>query len=147
MAPENADRAGSDQEPEQILQDLSNDLMSPYCPGRTISSCPSEAARKLEDHILEQAQSGKSREQIETELVERFGSDIVGYAPQPIVLWGTAVVAMVALVLVAMLGKRWVRKSRVVGPGAGRGAAAPDGKPTRHELDALDDALDEEEGF
>jgi cytochrome c-type biogenesis protein CcmH/NrfF len=131
----------AEEPPEQVLQDLSNDLMSPYCPGRTISSCPSEAARKLEDHILAQAEAGKTREEIEADLVDRFGTDIVGYAPQPVVLYGTALVAVAALVVVAWLGKRWVRGSRATGPAAGGT------KPTRHELDALDDALDDEEGF
>ena len=36
-------------DPELILQELSNELMSPYCPGRTIAACPSPNARKLED--------------------------------------------------------------------------------------------------
>ena len=138
----------SPESPERILQELSNDLMSPYCPGRTISSCPSGKARKLEDHILEQARAGKTREEIEADLVERFGSDIVGYAPRPIVLYGTAIVALMALVLIAMVARRWVRSSRVrESSGKGQGTAEPRSGPTADELDALEDALDDEDGF
>ena len=82
MAPEDAER-------ERVLAELSNELMSPYCPGRTIASCPSGQARKLEDHILAEAQAGKTREEIEQSLVERFGPEIIGYAPQPVVLYGS----------------------------------------------------------
>jgi cytochrome c-type biogenesis protein CcmH/NrfF len=140
-------RAMSPESPERVLQDLSNDLMSPYCPGRTISSCPSGNARKLEDHILEQARAGKTREEIEADLVERFGSDIVGYAPRPVVLYGTAIMALMALMLIAMIARRWVRKSGLLAPRSASGSAAPRSGPTRAELDALDDALDDEDGF
>jgi cytochrome c-type biogenesis protein CcmH/NrfF len=57
---------------EALTNELSHDLMSPYCPGRTIATCPSPQARKLEMHILDQAQQGKSRAEIETALAERF---------------------------------------------------------------------------
>jgi cytochrome c-type biogenesis protein CcmH/NrfF len=141
-------RAMSPESPERVLQDLSNDLMSPYCPGRTISSCPSGNARKLEDQILEQARAGKTREEIEADLVDRFGSEIVGYAPRPVVLYGTAIMALMALVLIAMVGRRWVRRSRV-GVASSAPARRPEGAPgpTQAELDALEDALDDEDGF
>jgi cytochrome c-type biogenesis protein CcmH/NrfF len=146
-----------DAEAEQILQELSNDLMSPYCPGRTIASCPSKNARLLEDHILAEAQAGKTREQIEAELVGKFGTDIVGYKPPPLLIYGTIVGGALALGLLLFAGRRWVR-----GAIRGRPAAAATGaattvaaatatakttEPTRAELDALDDALDEEDGF
>jgi cytochrome c-type biogenesis protein CcmH/NrfF len=135
------------QDPELILQQLSNELMSPYCPGRTISSCPSAYARKLEDDILAQAQAGKSRDEIEQGLVARFGPEIVGYAPQPAVLYGSLLVGLVALVLVALAARRWVRRpgARASGPQAPEPES--DLRPTRAELDELEDALDEEDGF
>lgn len=127
-------------DPDQTLQSLSNDLMSPYCPGRTIASCPSPQARQLEDHILEQAQAGKSREEIEQALVQRFGSEIVDYAPPPVLLYGSALLGLLALVLLVMMGRRWAAR---------RPAAATTGPagPSRAELDRLEDALDEVDGF
>lgn len=139
-------------DPDQILQTLSNDLMSPYCPGRTIASCPSPQARQLEDHILEQAQAGKSREEIETALVARFGEDIRGYEAQPVLLYGSALVGLLALVLLVVMGRRWARRPAAVGVGAaamGVGAAGaavagvPSPAPSQAELDRLEDALDE----
>src|SRR5262245_28803458 len=116
-------------EPERVLSELSNELMSPYCPGRTIASCPSEQARKLEDQILAQAQAGRWREQIEESLVERFGPQIVGYAPQPIVLWGAAVAGVCGLIVLAWVGRRWLRSaparaSATVGPAPAAAATA-----------------------
>jgi cytochrome c-type biogenesis protein CcmH/NrfF len=137
----------NDAEAEQILQELSNDLMSPYCPGRTIASCPSKNARVLEDQILAEAKAGKTRDQIEEELVGRFGSDIVGYKPPPAVLYGTVAGGAVALGLLLVAGRRWVRKARRATKGAVPAGDPAPAKPSRAELDALDDALDDEDGF
>jgi hypothetical protein len=52
--------SGDPEQAEALATELSHDLMSPYCPGRTIATCPSPQARKLEALILEQAQAGKS---------------------------------------------------------------------------------------
>jgi cytochrome c-type biogenesis protein CcmH/NrfF len=145
-----------EQTPDEVLQELSNDLMSPFCPGRTIAACPSSAARKLEDEILAEAKSGKSRDQIEQILVDRYGSDIVGYKPPPLVLWGTIVIGALALMWLVSLGRRWARGARATAGGVGEAPEGPyrgdegspkKGKPSRVELDALDDALDEEDGF
>jgi cytochrome c-type biogenesis protein CcmH/NrfF len=139
-------------DPDQILQTLSNDLMSPYCPGRTIASCPSPQARKLEDHIRAEAEAGKSREEIEAALVARFGEDIRGYEAQPLLLYGSALVGLLALVALVIAGRRWARKPAAAGVGAAAvgvgaagvaAAAAPNLPPSQAELDRLEDALDE----
>lgn len=132
-------------DPDQILQTLSNDLMSPYCPGRTIAACPSPQARQLEDHIYAQAKAGKSREEIETALVQRFGDEIVGYKAQPLLLYGSAVVGLLALGAVVAMGRRWARRPAAAGgvaAAAGATAGAASG-PSRAELDRLEDELDE----
>lgn len=141
-------------EPERVLSDLSNELMSPYCPGRTIASCPSEQARKLEDQILVQAQSGKTREEIEQSLVERFGPQIVGYAPQPIVLWGATAAGVCGLLVVAWAARKWLRR-----PAVGTSTPAPElagarlataggpQAPSKAERARLDDALDDMDEF
>ena len=82
-------------EAEEVMQALSHDLMSPYCPGRTIATCPSPNARKLEAQILEQAEAGRSREQIEAALAERFPG-IRGYVGRPELIWDHAAAAVLA---------------------------------------------------
>lgn len=139
--PAQADPAKAD----QVLSELSNELMSPYCPGRTIAACPSEQARKLEDQILAQARAGKSREEIEQSLVETFGPKIVGYAPQPVVLYGAAAAGVSGLLLLAWMGRRWLRRSNA-GPQPQRTAVAAN-KVSARDRDRIDDALDELDEF
>lgn len=154
--PPQPDHGASAQIPpaEQIMHDLANDLMSPYCPGRTIASCPSPNARKLETHIREQAEAGKTRQEIEKSLVERFGSDIQGYIGRPEILYGTALVALLAIVALVVAARRWTRSSaarapspmtpdELRAPGAAAGPRAASGR----ENDALDDALDRIDEF
>lgn len=132
---------------EQVQSELANELMSPFCPGRTIAACPSDQARKLEDHILAEARAGKSRAEIERELVDRFGSQIVGYAPQPAVMYGAAALGALGLAMVAMAGRRWLRRSRAVAP-AGVATAAPAAPaPTAAERARLADAIDDADEF
>jgi cytochrome c-type biogenesis protein CcmH/NrfF len=145
--------APDDAEAERLLSELSNELMSPYCPGRTIAACPSEQARKLEDQILVQAKAGKSREEIEQSLVASFGPKIIGYAPQPVVLYGSAAAGVSGLLVLAWLGRRWRRRSRGA-PGAAVGAAASQPaaaatprKVSARDRDRIDDALDELDEF
>lgn len=138
----------ADREAEKLLSELSADLMSPFCPGRTIAACPSSQARKLEERILDEAKSGKSRDEIEQSLVDDYGKDIIGYRPPPSLLITTVVGGTLALSLLIVMGRRWVRRAKpVVGTaGPARGAAKPGG-PSIAELDALEDALDDEDGF
>lgn len=49
-------------------------VMSPYCPGMTLSACPSDDARVLRDEIRGWLVQGQSKEQIQAELKTRFGN-------------------------------------------------------------------------
>jgi len=49
-------------------------VMSPYCPGMTLSACPSEDARILRNEIREQLEKGIAKEKIEADLEVRFGN-------------------------------------------------------------------------
>jgi cytochrome c-type biogenesis protein CcmH/NrfF len=133
---------------ERLLQQLSHDLMSPYCPGRTIASCPSSQARALEDHILELAQAGQTRAEIEGALVERFGPEIVGYRGRPELLWGAAAVATVSIALVVIAGRRWVaQRARAQRDGVPAAQVPSSAHVRDHERDALEDALDRLDAF
>jgi len=58
--------------------DLSRDTMSPFCPGRSLSDCPSPQAESLRMWILVQEAAGRSRADVEAELVERYGDAVRG---------------------------------------------------------------------
>ena len=68
--------AAADAGSEQWAYDLAHNLMSPYCPGRTLSDCPSPQADELRLWILEQARAGATREEVEAELLRSFGDKL-----------------------------------------------------------------------
>jgi len=63
--------------PPAWAYDLAHDVMSPYCPGRTLAECPSPQAEELRLWILTQAAAGASRDDVEAILLERFGDRIL----------------------------------------------------------------------
>jgi len=67
--------------PEGWAYQLSHDLMSPFCPGRTLSACTSPQADELRMWLIVQEASGRSREDVEAELFERYG-DVLRPAPR-----------------------------------------------------------------
>jgi cytochrome c-type biogenesis protein CcmH/NrfF len=56
---------------------LARELMSPYCPGRSLADCPSQQADTLRLWIQMQEAAGRSREDVEAELVQRYGDAIL----------------------------------------------------------------------
>jgi cytochrome c-type biogenesis protein CcmH/NrfF len=60
---------------------MAHDLMSPYCPGRTLAECPSPQATELRFWILTQAAAGVSEADVHAMLSQRFG-DVLLAAPR-----------------------------------------------------------------
>ncbi len=75
-----------------------NDLMSPYCPGRTLADCPSEKAEELRGWIVDQEAEGRSAEEVHAEILAAFG-DVVRQAPVPTGLGLAAYVIPILLFL------------------------------------------------
>ena len=57
--------------------DVMNELMSPYCPGRPLADCPSPQAQTLRMWLIVQEANGRSREEVEAEVVARYGESIL----------------------------------------------------------------------
>jgi len=76
----------NDEEP--WAYDLASDLMSPFCPGRTVASCPSPQAAELIQWMVVQEEAGSTREEVVSALIDRFGEEILGAPPaRGITLW------------------------------------------------------------
>ncbi|HVH99246.1 MAG TPA: cytochrome c-type biogenesis protein CcmH [Enhygromyxa sp.] len=133
-----------DLQAESLAQDIAAEMPSPYCPGRSIASCPSEPARELENDILALAKEGKDREQIEAILVDRFGEEKMGKAHQAEIIVAIVITAVVALIAIVMMARKWLRPAAVVA--APVAAASPLAKVSADELDRLEDELDEIDG-
>ena len=121
------------QEPEGWAYDLANQIMSPYCPGRTLAECPSPQANTLRMWLIVQEAAGRDRAEVKAELIERFG-DVVRAAPRPEGFGLAAYVVPVLVflaggVLVAVLLRRFTRVRPLPAPGA-----APD-EPLDPELE------------
>lgn len=105
-------------EHERQAKELSNTIMSPFCPGRTLSSCPSTDARNLRIDVKRMFQFGKSRSEIEAELEQRFPGFNFGGVPEAegfgIVAWSLpAVFVLLLLAVIAILLSGMRRVSEV----------------------------------
>jgi cytochrome c-type biogenesis protein CcmH/NrfF len=60
---------------------LAHELMSPYCPGRTLAACTSDQAAELRQWILLQEAAGASQEEVVGVLEQRFG-DVIRSSPE-----------------------------------------------------------------
>ncbi len=75
------ERAAASGDVEGWGYELWNELMSPFCPGRTLASCTSTEADDLRMWILVQEASGRSRDDVEAQLYAQFG-DVLRAAPR-----------------------------------------------------------------
>ncbi len=131
-----------DVQAEHLAQDIAGEMPSPYCPGRSIASCPSDAARDLEEDILGLAKQGMDRDQIEEVLVDRFGEATMGQAHSPVVLVGIGLAASVALAVIIIAARTWLRKPTAEAGKTGDAADPSLEGVSRAELDRLEDELD-----
>jgi cytochrome c-type biogenesis protein CcmH/NrfF len=116
-----------------------NEVMSPFCPGRTLSACTSGQADTLRMWVLVQQAAGRSRADVHEELVAKYG-DVVLSAPRP-EGFGVTAYALPALfflgggLLVAVYLKRQTRSAHAAAP------AVPSAAPLDPEIERL---IDEE---
>ena len=109
-------------------QRLFGDLMSPFCPGLTLATCPSPGADSLRRDIRTRLSLGESPRAIRAAYAASWGEEILG-APRwrgwGVVLWlMPAVVLAVGAVAVAR-SLLWMQRLAGGGPPAERDVAAP----------------------
>ena len=102
--------------------ELAAELMSPFCPGRTLADCPSPAAANIRMWILVQAAAGRTKEDVEDELLQRYG-DRTRSAPNAEVSgWAAYLVPLGVFVggglLVAIVLRRMTRGAPTPAPAA-----------------------------
>jgi cytochrome c-type biogenesis protein CcmH/NrfF len=115
------------------------EIMSPFCPGRTLAACPSPQAESLREWILEQEQAGRGEEDVHRELYERFG-DVILPAPRAEGFGVTAYLIPMVIFLAGglLVGIFLWRQTRAA---AERAAEAPPAEPLDPEIER---AIDEE---
>ena len=132
-----------DLQAEALTRDIAADMPSPYCPGRSIASCPSEAARALEDDIHALAKQGKDRQQIEQILVGRFGEEKMGQSQQTDILVTILIAVALAFIAIVTIARKWLARRPATTDQAPGPALA---EVSANELDRLEDELDEIDG-
>ena len=121
--------------------EMANELMSPYCPGRSIADCPSPQAQTLRMWLIVQEASGRPRAEVEAELVSRYGESVLG-APRARGFGLTAYAIPAAVVAVGAGVLAWFLRRQTRTPKArGDDPASPPLDPELERL--LDERLAE----
>lgn len=98
--------------PEDVANRLSNEIMSPFCPGVTLHDCPSPEADDLRAQIRDWSQQGWSEDQIMAELTAEYGPGISAVPPDDAGLAPWLLPALVAaggLSFTGILARRWTK--------------------------------------
>lgn len=99
---------------EEQMRVIAGEFMSPFCPGRVLSDCPSSAASELKAKILADLQSGKTKREVEDQLIAVYGEAALA-APRfsgfGLVSWLGPMVFLVVGLFGAVL---WSQKVKVV---------------------------------
>ena len=66
---------------QESEQKISSQVMSPFCPGRLLSDCPSSAASDLRTSIRDMLSEGKTDEEIKDHLYALYGDEIRAAPP------------------------------------------------------------------
>lgn len=144
-AQEHGEKPEPDASPEvsKKAHSIARQTMSPFCPGRTLSDCPSEYAAEWRRDIRKMVAEGKSDREIRAELESRVGGNLSGIPNDdssyalPIGL-ATGAALLLFFVFVRLRGKRGDDE-----PPPDKGGKKP--KPPPAVDDArLDDELDNE---
>lgn len=140
---------------DRQLHEFSESIMSPYCPGMTLSGCPSPDARTLREEVRARLEKGETQQAIKQSLVERFGPELSGLPAStgtakaaygvPWLIVGLGVIGALLLIRIgsrkagtgASLGLDHVNEVGVIGGGVEKA------DPTAESKAAADDTLRE----
>ena len=101
-----APRQDPDVERAREANELARDLMSPYCPGRTLADCGSPDAAVVREEIRKALGAGESPESVRARIETRFGDRVVG-VPRERTGWLLPIAALVAGAGVLALDLGW----------------------------------------
>lgn len=116
-----------------LAQQISNEIYSPFCPGKTLEMCPSSGASEVRQHIQQMARDGVDRQEIIEVVIADIGEKYRIVAPPAqdnYMLLGLLIAAFVFFLLVVIVLTRRARAAgaseREAGEGAGEELSAED---------------------
>jgi cytochrome c-type biogenesis protein CcmH len=111
-------QSGYDAEILKQARQIYNQIMSPYCPGKTLSNCSSGAAELLRINIRERLAEGEQPDDIVASLVEEFGESVLASPPNEGVgrlAWVTPfVVIAFGLIVILIVVRRYLGQTKPV---------------------------------
>jgi cytochrome c-type biogenesis protein CcmH/NrfF len=128
-------------EAQRRAASLIQSTMSPFCPGKTLASCPSQKATEWREDIRSWVADGRSDDEILSSLQSRTpGFQLSATPDTQWSWWGPALVLVVLTAVFAWGMARAFRASGTRGPAAVAGASAADRDRAEleRELRALD---------
>ncbi len=75
FSPAYSEVARSADQVSRMTHEISQEVLSPYCPGKTLAMCPSGQAGDVRREIQAMASSGMEKEDIKETLIGRFGEE------------------------------------------------------------------------
>ena len=87
-------------ESKKVAQEIYQEFLSPFCPGRALGDCPSSSANRLKDRILDDLNAGKSKQEVFDSLVQEFGEE---YSSKPDLSGFSAFAWLVPIMFFALL--------------------------------------------
>jgi len=117
----------------RVTHEVSMEVYSPFCPGKTLAMCPSPNAAEVRRDIQDMASKGMEKEAIKDAVVEKYGEEFRLQEPPASDNVMLLVAILITLFLVVLLVRFFARK----------GPATPDSAATDAENEGEDDYLDE----
>jgi cytochrome c-type biogenesis protein CcmH len=125
--------------PDDVANDISSEIMSPFCDGVTLHECPSAEALSLRARIEKWVRRGWTRDRIMGRLEQQYGASIRALPPRSgtgLVAWVGPAVALGAGALLAWArARRWSRRAPHARPAPA--ATAGERRRLERELAAL----------
>ena len=99
-------------------ENVSKSLMSPVCPGKMLSDCPSSEGSQLREVVRKMIKEGKTKKEILSYFVEVYGKSVLSVPPSEgflITSWLLPFVVFVTgLIIFVLLIFSWIRREEVV---------------------------------
>jgi cytochrome c-type biogenesis protein CcmH/NrfF len=132
--------AAAQTDAQEVANDVSDEVMSPYCPGVTLHDCPSKEASDMRSQIVEWARAGWTKDRIMDRLEAEFGPSIRATPPAEgagVLAWLLPGLVLVAGAAVAVgLARRWSHRELAASPRTAS-ASHEDRRRMQVELDDL----------
>lgn len=110
---------GPDPDAVPSAAEVSERTMSPFCPGLTLSECPSQQSTELRGRVTSKVQAGWTNREIDEWLVQSYGQSILGRPQGALPYVVPTSVFLVSAVSVTVFALRWSRARRLGEPAAG----------------------------